>query len=359
MARYLLVGSTQAHSGKSSIVLALGLFLRQQGYHVGYYKPLGWPTCDSSGFCVDEDSRFLGERLQLFVPAPLALLESPVLERALLQEESSHFQERLDHQLAKIRQRNGESVDRVLIECGGTPNEGYFLGLSLHQLAQRLEADLLMVVRYTSLASLEALVGLRERLPGAQMGVILNDIPETQYDHLKTVLLPALEARGLQVLGLLPSNPILKSISVGELAQKLSAEILCGRDHLDLLIEQVNIGAMTVSAALRFFRRMANKVVVTGGDRTDIQMAALQTSTSCLVLTGQLPPDPKILARAEELEVPVLSVSYDTLRTVRLIELAIAEARFQEPVKVECMQDLIQKNLDLEKFCTLYGWSLP
>jgi len=286
----------------------------------------------------------------------LALLDSPALEHCLLGQERGLYGERLLNQLVKVRQTNGERVDRILIEGGGNPSEGYLFGLSLQQIAHSLAADLLLVVRYQSLASLEPLLSFADSLKGRRLGVILNDVPPSQRESLSKSLPGALAPYGVQLLGVLPSNAILRSISVGELAQKLGAEVLCGRDYLDLLVEQVNIGAMAVSAALRFFRRMTHKAVVTGGDRADIQMAALQTSTNCLILTGQLPPDPKILARAEEMEVPVLSVSHDTLKTVRLIELAIEQASFQEPVKMACMQQLLHDHVDLDVFYDFYQW---
>jgi BioD-like phosphotransacetylase family protein len=39
------------------------------------------------------------------------------------------------------------------------------------------------------------------------------------------------------------------------------------------------VGAMSAENALSYFRRKAHKVVITGGDRPDIQLAALETST--------------------------------------------------------------------------------
>ena len=46
--------------------------------------------------------------------------------------------------------------------------------------------------------------------------------------------------------------------------------------------------------------------VVTGADRTDIQLAALEASTQCLILTGLGDPLSQLIHRAEELEVPIL-----------------------------------------------------
>ena len=48
------------------------------------------------------------------------------------------------------------------------------------------------------------------------------------------------------------------------------------------------LGAMGAELALKFFRTKPDKIVITGGDRADIQLAALETDTKCLVLTGNL-----------------------------------------------------------------------
>ncbi|MFZ5591935.1 MAG: DRTGG domain-containing protein, partial [Bacillota bacterium] len=74
--------------------------------------------------------------------------------------------------------------------------------------------------------------------------------------------------------------------------------------------------AMTLESALGYLRRAPNKAVITGGDRADICLAALETSTSALILTGGLYPDVKVIARAEEKGVPVILVHYDTYTTL-------------------------------------------
>ena len=71
----------------------------------------------------------------------------------------------------------------------------------------------------------------------------------------------------------------------------LGGEILAAHDHLHLPVEDVVIGAMTTAGALTYLRRAANKAVILGGDRADLALAALETSTSVLILTGGLYPD--------------------------------------------------------------------
>lgn len=61
-------------------------------------------------------------------------------------------------------------------------------------------------------------------------------------------------------------------------------------------------------------------------------------------------PQEIILNRAEDLEIPILSVDYDTLTTVEIIDQAFNHVRLQEPIKVEVAQTLFQKHFDFERF---------
>jgi uncharacterized protein len=99
----------------------------------------------------------------------------------------------------------------------------------------------------------------------------------------------------MPVLGVMPRSPLLRSVTVEELARRLQAQVLCCHDRLDLLVETLSIGAMNVNSAMEFFRRRRNMAVVTGADRTDIQLAALEASTQCLILTGAGDPLPQLV----------------------------------------------------------------
>jgi BioD-like phosphotransacetylase family protein len=89
--------------------------------------------------------------------------------------------------------------------------------------------------------------------------------------------------------------------------------------------------------------------VVTGGDRADIQLAALETSTQCLILTGHMPPSPDIISRAEDLEIPILSVDLDTLTTVEIVDHAFGQVRVHEPIKVRCINQLMEAHFGIDR----------
>ena len=155
-----------------------------------------------------------------------------------------------------------------------------------------------------------------------------------------------------RVLGVLPRDPRLAAPTVAELAEGLHAEILCGADKTGELVEHMLVGAMSAEAALTYFRRQPNKAVITGGDRADIQLAALETSTRCLILTGNLYPSPVVLNRADELGVPMLLADMDTLRAIEVVESYLGRSRVQQPEKVERFVSVAERAISTLRRCT-------
>jgi len=89
--------------------------------------------------------------------------------------------------------------------------------------------------------------------------------------------------------------------------------------------------------------------VVTGAERTDIQLAALEASTQCLILTGLGDPLSQLIHRAEELEVPILKVELDTLSSVEIIEQAFGHVRIHESIKASYAVHLVQELGNLKR----------
>ena len=351
-AKYLLIGSTEAYSGKSATILGLSNQLQQKGLDIAYGKPLGNCWSKDTTEVLEVDVEFVTQNLKLsqnrLLPTLLALDEATI-QRRLRGEDQIDYQQ----QIGQYLQMPGG--DLVLLEGPGTLSEGSLFNLSLLEMAKEVDAFILLVARYKSVFSVDTLLSTKQRLGDRLIGVLLNDIPPKQLQIVATEIRPFLEQQGIPVLGMLPKNDLLRSVSVGELVNQLQAEVLCRPDRLDLLVESLAIGAMNVNAALKYFRKRRNMAVVTGGDRIEIQLAALESSTQCLILTGLLPPPPFILSRAEELEIPILSVDLDTLSTVEIVDRTFGQVRLHEPIKVQCIQGLMARHFDIDRLLVQLG----
>jgi BioD-like phosphotransacetylase family protein len=352
----LLIGSCEPFSGKSALVLGLARQLMQRGIGVRFGKPLAAADADRDGVAdtltaaddlIDHDVRFVGRILGL---------RDDQLISAVHRHSAGRSQRRLlDAELsagpgleALRQQLVAASPGLTLLEGPGSLSEGLLYGLSLVQVARGLQAPVVLVHPWNDSDSIDPLLQAREQLGDLLAGVVLNGVVPEQVAGLQQELVPALERLGLPVLGVMPRSPLLRSVTVEELSRRLNAEVLCCRDRLDLLVETLSIGAMNVNSAMEFFRRRRNMAVVTGADRTDIQLAALEASTQCLILTGAGDPLPQLISRAEELEVPLLKVEHDTLTTVEVIENTFGHVRLQESVKATYAFRLVEEHCDFE-----------
>jgi uncharacterized protein len=75
-------------------------------------------------------------------------------------------------------------------------------------------------------------------------------------------------------------------MNISEIREVLGVEIISCEDRREEAVENFMVGAMNVESALKHFRSLANKTVITGGDRIDIQLGALETPIKVLILTG-------------------------------------------------------------------------
>jgi len=107
---------------------------------------------------------------------------------------------------------------------------------------------------------------------------------------------------------------------------------------------------MDVDSALSYFRRTPNKAVITGAHRADIQLAAIETSTRCIILTGGLPTNDVVIGKAEAKGVPILSVMDDTFTTIDRIEGSMGKTNIREQRKVERVRELMKAEFDMDRF---------
>ena len=220
-----------------------------------------------------------------------------------------------------------------------------------------LDMSALVIVRYRDRVSqgddcVAAHLQLGERL----LGTLINAVPTKEYRLAEQVCNPCLEKRGIRVLGTLPLQKQLRAISVGELADVLKGQFLALPEKRDVLVEYLVVGAMSAEQALPRIRRIpGTKAVITGGDRADIQLVALETATQCLILTGHLRPVPEVLRRAEEIGVPVLLVRGNTMETVEAVERVFGKTRLGQAAKLEQFEALLAEHFDFERFYRALG----
>lgn len=351
----LYVPSLQSFSGKTAVCLVLGRRLQQDGYRVGYFKPLSTQMWEPiPGQAPDEDADFVRRVLGLEEPseALVGIRLTPSLLRDVL---CGCLGRDLLADVRAAYERVAAGRDIVLVEGGASLREGVGLGLGPTEVARALDAAVLTVIPFHNEMNLVDDCAVAQlRLGKRLLGVVVNGVPQESWDFVEKVARPCLEGRDIAMLGVLPREERLRAISVGELARVLEAEFLTAPEKRDVLIENLIVGAMSVEQALPRIRRIpGSKAVITGGDRADIHWAALETTASCLILTGYLRPQPELLRRADEQGVVVLLTRRNTMEAVEAIERVFGKTRLGQPEKLARFEALMADHFDFDRF---YRW---
>jgi BioD-like phosphotransacetylase family protein len=79
-------------------------------------------------------------------------------------------------------------------------------------------------------------------------------------------------------------------------------------------------------------------------------MAALESDTSCIVLTNNIVPDSNIIARASEADIPLLLVTEDTYQSAKQIETIEAAVTTYDTEKAALLERLVRDCIDVGKF---------
>lgn len=330
-------------SGKTVVALGLAQKVRQEGLSAAYFKPVANGKRVPGG--VDLDAVLMKEVLGMNVP----LEKIAPLSAGPFYLSSHGAYEGAEEKIMEAFNEVGSFADVVLIDGALSPYVLSSCGLDSVSLAGKMGAAAVLVVKAENDFSLDEALHMSRCLArdGIEvLGVIFSNVPRALYSKTEGVYKPVLEREGFKVLGVFPQRPEIVSPTVGEYYEALGGEILACPDRLNLVVEDIVIGAMTMESALGYFRRLANKAVIFGGDRADLALAALETSTSALILTGGLYPDVKVIARAEEKKVPVILVHYDTYTTIEKLGRVSRHIRPGDRDSIQAALENVEKYFD-------------
>lgn len=345
----LYITSVEKYSGKTALCLALGKIYQEKGLDIGYLKPFSLRPFRIGDKVADEDAAFvidiLGVNAKPWEMAPV-VLTTEMLRDFLTGTEDINFMPQV-LEAAKVLE---EKKDLLLLEGGGSLREGHVVKLAPSEVAQELESAIIVVVKYLDDVSLlDDVLAAKFRLPNSLSGVVINRVPAHALSFVNNLVVPYLEKEGVPILGVLPDDITLAALSVGEIVEILNAEVLTSCYDEEALVEALMVGAMTEDSALRRFRKQPNKAVITGGDRTDIQLAAMETSTTCLILTGNLHPSNLIIKQAENMCVPILLVPGNTMETVESLDRISGKTRLGQKEKLDKFISYVKENIDLPR----------
>ncbi len=306
----LHIVSAEEGAGKTTVGVSVGKRLLSDGKKVGFLRPAG------------------GNGDATFMKQALGLTESA---------------DALCPPVTKLREavtRIAGDKDVIIIEGGGGSNES---GLATPEIPG---ARVIIVGSFSGQSSPSPFLKMGKALGENLLGVVLNKVPRSQLKRLTEELSVELEAAGIKLLGVLPEDRTLLSLTVAELADAVQGKILNSAERSAELVENLMVGAMSVDSGLDYFGRKPNKAVIVRDDRPDMQMAALETSVRCLVVSGEATPIEYVRYKAEDKKVPIVLTRSDTDAILTSIEDALGQTRLNQEKKLTRVTEIAGQNLD-------------
>lgn len=337
----LIIASMRKSSGKTSAAVGMASVMNKK---VGYMKPFGERMLYRKKRLWDYDSAlFTGIFGLKDDPVDMSIGFDHSKLRYMYDEKETK------KRLIEMAENIGRDKDLLLVEGGRDLSYGISIFLDSISVAKALDSPLLLIVSGDEDGILDDLVFFKRHVDLAQVkfqGVLINKV--SHMDDFQSIHLPAIRELGLPVVGVLPYQSELTYFTVQYLADRLFAKVITGEGGLSKVVKNILIGAWSANVFLQdpVFKKQS-KLVITGGDRADMILAALESDTAGIILTNNILPPPNIISKASERQIPLLMVFADTYQTSKQIEGLEPLLTKDDPEKIALLKGLFEKHVNL------------
>ncbi|MHA2244128.1 MAG: DRTGG domain-containing protein [Candidatus Hodarchaeales archaeon] len=341
----VVIASIGKDAGKTSLIIGLSKALNKK---IGYLKPFGDRLLYQKKRLWDYDSALVTNVLGLeqspeditigFVHSKLRFMYDEVSTK---------------EKLTEITNNVSKNKDIVFIEGGENLSYGRSVYLDPLTVARSTGARLLLIVSGPNEAIIDDITFLAKCLNTDNVdliGVIVNKVKDVE--NFKNLYLDTFNELGMKILGIIPNRKELTYFSMDFLCQTLLAKVLSGEKGLQNKVEHILVGAMSAAQVTKNpLWSLKNKLIITPGDRPDMIIAALESSTAGIVLTNNiLPSDPIIESKANMANIPLLLTSTDTFTTAKQIDDMDITFTKDETEKIDLLEKLVKEHVDLSAF---------
>lgn len=339
----IIIASLRKNAGKTTVMVGMAKALNKK---IGYLKPFGDRLIYNKKRLWDYDSALIANTF--------ALSETP--EDMSIGFDHSKLRYMYDEKVTRekvldLAANMAQGKDLLFVEGGRDLAYGISVYLDAVSLARYLGGNLVIVISGDENTVFDDITYVKKNmdLSGINFkGIIINKVQN--MDDFKETYLPQIQKIGVPVLGVIPYQKDLTYFSVSYLSERLFAKVVTGEDQLNRTVKNIFIGAMSVNAALQQpLLKKEGILMITGGDRTDMILVALDYQVTGIILTNNVVPPSHIISKATERKVPMLMVPYDTYETARRIDNMEPLMTKDDKQKIELLEKLIRENVNIQE----------
>ena len=224
---------------------------------------------------------------------------------------------------------------------------------SISKLNSALNTQVLAITDYPQATDTEKIKEWIDTLESNFSGLIINKLPQYRKTTLNNDILPSLESSKISVLGTIPENRNLISASIDDISQLLGGELIDNGAPTNSLIEYFLVGTFGMDNGVEYFKTRNKAVAIIRADRPDVQMAALHSGISCLILTNDINPIEYVLNEAQELETPIILAKLSTEETMEKLEAISQYSSLNHKEKLMTFSSMMESSVDLSNIVDL------
>ncbi|MGD0279365.1 MAG: DRTGG domain-containing protein [Smithella sp.] len=350
----IVISSIRSNAGKTSIIAGIISSLKDKKF--AYAKPLGDRLIYRRKRSWDYDASLMvnllereGEMESHYEKITLGFDHSKL--------KYMYDQESIKKALSDIVTNIGGKNDVLFIESGKDFSCGAYLDLDPVSIAKDIDGKLVIVVSGDNDSVIDDIKFIEKymRIIDANFGgVIINKVPDVEA--FENFFAPNIKKMGINIIGIIPYEAQLTYFTLDFLAEKLFARVLTGEGNLKKVVKNIIIGAPSTTCPDKdpLFTKQCldkeNQLMITGGDKSDIILAAIERNTIGIILTDDIVPHQNIISRAKEKGIPILLVNTDTFITAKTIDEMEALLKKDDTEKIQLLSQLIEKHTHVKDF---------
>jgi len=361
MRRRLYIAATRQNEGKTTVSLGLMASLIARGMNPCYQKPVGQRVIPAEdGTIADEDVILLKKVFDL--KAHLADMSPVGIPRGFTENYirtgagSDRLAQSIFDALARIEAGTGCSI----IEGTGHAGVGDVIDLCNARVCRLMDAAAILVTGGgigRPIDEIAVNMALFEREDCRIVGVILNKVLPEKFDRITDLVRTSLARKSIELLGAIPSEPVLAGPTLAQIVEDTSAKLLGGDGSAGEAVRHIVLGTGYPPAVMGGLAD--GTLLITSGDREDLILAALATAESApqrfsgLMLTDGHVPAESVLRRIAASPVPVISVSDDAYSAAAEVHDLMVKIRPADQQKIDLASRLVGQHVNVDRIIEL------
>jgi hypothetical protein len=354
----VFIAATKQNDGKTTVSLGIIRNLQQKFGKVGFIKPIGQRYLEEEGLKIDEDSILIEEvcgiKSGLKDMNPIAV-EKGFTEKYITKPDKKNITKQIQDSFRRV----SKNQELVVIEGTGHAGVGSVFDHSNAAVARLLGSKVIIISSGGVGRPIDEIMlnkALFEKEGVKVLGVIVNKVLPNKFDKINRLVRKGLESKGVNVLGVLPYNPMLARPSIEQILEETDFQVICGSEYLERSVSKVIVAAMEPRDAANYISD--DSLMITPGDRQDMIMIALNCFRDSgnkklkicgIVLTCGITPEPPVMELLAKAQIPVLLSKSDTYDVATCVHDITVKIRPCDTEKIEAVVRLIKENVDFKK----------